>query len=234
VHDGQTVYTLRNVAFTPLRVRELQTLLRFAKDPSQLTAEGMKERHGRDGDQVCIRVSLPDPSRLTREVCVDPASHDIVREEYDSFEGTSRTMYKNYAEFNGLRFPRKLEFYVDKNMTISATVVALETREFDLGLLTPPQGAIERRDCARKIHPVPIKTPQPDVLPSPARTANAMLAITVQKDGSVSDIVAIGGSTHSLDRVTIDALKAWKFKPAMCGDEAVVDDITINMQYGNH
>jgi outer membrane biosynthesis protein TonB len=37
----------------------------------------------------------------------------------------------------------------------------------------------------------------------------------------------IGADARPLDDATLSALKTWKFKPAMCGAEAIVSDIQV-------
>jgi TonB family protein len=53
------------------------------------------------------------------------------------------------------------------------------------------------------------------------------VSMTVLADGSVGDVQLIGASTHSLDEATLQALKGWKFKPAMCGADPVIADIEV-------
>ena len=50
-------------------------------------------------------------------------------------------------------------------------------------------------------------------------------------DGSVTDIHLVGSSARSLDDATMQTLKGWKFKPAMCGTEPVVSDIHVVVSF---
>lgn len=231
VHDGENVHILRNLATTPQRIRELYSLLTAPESAGQFDAESMKERRQKRNKEICIRATSAAYPGQEKEIWVDSASNDILREEYDSFGRRARNMYTDYAEFNGVRYPRKLERTIEDKPEILIETVSIEAREFDPILLSPPSGAIERRDCHGKTNPVPLKTTSPDVLPRNGLAANATLAVTVEKDGSVSNVVAIGGSSHALDQVTIDAVKTWKFKPAMCGADPVVEDTVISMNY---
>jgi len=60
---------------------------------------------------------------------------------------------------------------------------------------------------------------------------DSAIEMTVMTDGSVTNIHLIGTSTHSMDDVTLQTLKAWKFKPAMCGSEPVISDIQVVVSF---
>jgi periplasmic protein TonB len=83
-------------------------------------------------------------------------------------------------------------------------------------------------------HAVPVKTPDP-IYPESARQNKLMgdtvVAMTVLTDGSVSDIQLIGSAAHSMDNASLETLRSWKFKPAMCGTEPVVSDIEVVVSF---
>lgn len=82
--------------------------------------------------------------------------------------------------------------------------------------------------------PVPVKQPDP-LYPKSAIQNRVMgdttVSMTVFVDGSVGEIQLLGSSTHSLDDATLQTLKGWKFKPAMCGAEPVVSDIQVVVNF---
>ena len=57
------------------------------------------------------------------------------------------------------------------------------------------------------------------------------VAMTVVTDGSVSDVQLVGTATRSMDDATLHTLKAWKFRPAMCGSEPVISDIEVVVSF---
>ena len=101
-------------------------------------------------------------------------------------------------------------------------------------LLVPPRGAIERPECADMKHAVPVKTPDP-MYPKSASENRLMgdttVVMTVLADGSVSNIQLVGSAARSMDNATLETLKGWKFKPAMCGTEPVVSDIHVVVSF---
>ena len=55
--------------------------------------------------------------------------------------------------------------------------------------------------------------------------------MTILADGSVDDVHVIQGRTPAMNAVIQKSLKLWKFKPAMCGTEPVVSDITVVVSF---
>jgi len=83
-------------------------------------------------------------------------------------------------------------------------------------------------------HAIPVKTPDP-MYPKSASENKMMgdttVAMTVLTDGSVTDIHLIGSAARSMDEATLQTLKGWRFKPAMCGAEPVVSDIQVIVSF---
>ena len=56
---------------------------------------------------------------------------------------------------------------------------------------------------------------------------DTIVAMTILTDGSVSGIQLVGSAARSMDDATLQTLRSWKFKPAMCGADPVVSDIEV-------
>jgi TonB family protein len=166
---------------------------------------------------------------------VNPASREIVTDEWkEEPDERFRKEYSDYSEFRGFRYPRKIEQFENGIKTITAHVLNLTTSPIDEALLVPPKGSIERRQCADMKHPVPIKNPDP-LYPRSAVDNRLMgktiVSMTVLADGSVGDIQLIGSAGQSMDDATLRTLKGWTFKPAMCGADPVVSDISVEVNF---
>ena len=113
-------------------------------------------------------------------------------------------------------------------------MISLAPSTFDETLLVVPRDAVERRLCDDMKHATPVKTPDP-LYPKSASKNRLMgdttVSMTVLTDGSVTDIQVIGKATQSMDDATLQTLKGWKFKPAMCGSDPVVSDITVIVSF---
>jgi TonB family protein len=166
---------------------------------------------------------------------VDTSSRDIVSDAWQEPPDERRLeLYSDYFDFEGHRYPRKLQLKINGSGAIKADVQKLTTEPFDEQLLVPPKGAIERRQCEAIKHAVPIKTPDP-VYPRSASQNRMMgdttVSMTVLTDGSVTDIQLIGSATQSMDIATLQTLKSWRFKPAMCGNDPVISDIMVVVSF---
>ena len=235
IQDGDRLYTSRNAGFTPIRIRELTGLIHFAGGPEGLAAKKLKQRVENGISMNCLQVIHQNFKGEPHEVCVNATSHDILSEEWhEKPDELRREQFMDYSDFGGHRYPRELQLQVNGSRAITVTITSLTTATFDEGLLTPPKGAIERRQCADLKHAVPVKTPDP-MYPKSASQNKLMgdvaVAMTVLTDGSVTDIQLIGGAAHSMDDATLQTLKGWKFKPATCGTEPIVSDIEVIVSF---
>ncbi len=235
VKNGDRLYTSRNAPFTPVRTLELLSVIHVGQNRDRLQIRKLKRRAEKGLAITCLQLQKQSKGGETHELCIDSSSHEIVSDEWKvQPDGSIRIEYSDYAEFRGHSYPRKISRFEDGIKTITAQVVSVSTVPFDDALLVPPKGAIERRHCADMKHPIPVKTPDP-MYPKSASQNRLMgdttVSMTVFADGSVGDIHLIGSSGRSMDDATLETLKGWKFKPAMCGTEPVVADIEVVVSF---
>ncbi|MBV9572420.1 MAG: energy transducer TonB [Acidobacteriales bacterium] len=234
VHNGDRLYTSRNAGFTPLRLRELISLLQFSEVSERQISKKQRQRVEGGVGLTCLQVQ-PQESGEHHEVCLNSATHEIVSDEWQrSPDEKRREQYSDYFDFRGHRYPRSLQLLVNGSKVITANVTNLASADFDQALLVPPKGAIERRRCKDMKRAAPIRTPDPLYPKSASQNrsiGDTTVAMTVLTDGSVTDIQLIGSSTRAMDDATLQTLKSWRFKPAMCGNEPVVSDIEVVVSF---
>jgi TonB family protein len=236
VKDGEWHYTKRNADFTPLPVGNLINLLSFGAGSENLAAKRVKRRTENGVELNCIETTRRDfPKADPHEICLNGTSNEIAVDEWQEVpDEKRREQFNDYFDFGTHRYPRRLELVVNGSKVIAANVVDLAVATFDPSLLTPPQGAIARRECEGLKRAIPVKTPVPAV-PKSVRVGGMMgdstVAMTVLTDGSVANIRLVGRASRSMDEATLQTLKGWKFKPAMCGAESVVTDITVIVSF---
>jgi len=234
IRNGDRLYTSRNIAFEPVRIGELVSLLQFAEGSEGLLVKKERRRVENGVELTCLQVE-GEKIRGKHEVCVNSASHEILSEEWqEPPDQRRREEYSDYFDFVGHRYPRKLQLIVNGSKVITANVSNLAAAGFDQSLLVAPKGAIERRKCKDMKHATPVKTPDP-MYPRSASQNKLMgdttVAMTVLTDGSVTDIQLVGSAGRSMDDATLQTLKTWRFKPAMCGTEPVVSDIEVVVSF---
>lgn len=237
IRNGEKLYTIRNMSFTPFRVGELISLLQFAPNasPGSFVVKKPKQRIENGKGITCMQVKGDEDRDKPREFCIDSASHDILTVDWkEPPDELRREQFADYFEFDAHRYPRKLELIVNGSKVITAQVDELTIAAIDEGLLIPPKGAIERRQCGGMKHAIPVSTPDPMYPKSASQNqigGDTIVAMTVLTDGSVADIQLVGSSARSLDEASLNTLKKWKFKPAMCGAEPVVSDIHVVVSF---
>jgi TonB family protein len=235
IRKGDRLYTSRNAPFTPVRVTELISLISLVGDPDQLQAKKTKRRVEKGVEVACIEVQGAGQENSKHEVCLNPDSHELLSDAWEAYtDDHRRAEYSDYFEFRGHRYPRKINLFVNGSKVIEAQVASLVTAPLDEKLLVLSAEAIERRQCDGIKHPVPIKTPDPSY-PESARQnrliGDTMVSMTVLPDGAVDNIQLIGKSSHAMDNATLQILRTWKFKPAMCGAEPVTYDIQVVVSF---
>lgn len=234
VRNGDWHYTARNAEITPLVLLDLFRLVGFDIDSDDVTAKKERRRAENGVDMSCIQVERKDSTESSRNVCINAASGEILIDEWKEPSGEQHgEQFADYFDFQTHHYPRTLELSVNGSKVITANVSNLIPASFDESLLAPPPGAIARRECDDLKHAVLLRAPGLD-FPAAARVQGGgkmMVLITVNSDGSAGNIKLASSSGIPLDDATKKALQSYKFKPAMCGTEPVVSDVTVEVNY---
>jgi len=233
VKSGDSRYTARNSEINPILIGDIFKLLDLDDNAGNLTAKKEKHRSEHGVNLNCIQVE--GKFETSHRVCLDPATSDILSDEWkEAPDEQDSEKFTNYFYFGSHHYPHTLELRVNDKSVVTANVLDLTAAPFDESLLTPPPGAIARRECDGETAPKAISTPDVDFsgLPSNDKSpGDSTVAMTVLADGSVDDIHIVQGMTPSMDQVILKTLKLWKFTPAMCGTEPVVADITVVVSF---
>jgi TonB family protein len=237
VRKGDRLYIKRNAYFTPLRISELQHLVPVLENDTDYW-EVKKSKHKVEGglEQDCLEIRARDGSKVWnphRTVCVSSGGEVNSDETRDDVE-LRKKEFLNYQSFGGHRYPRQLRLLVNGSLALGVEVTTLREIDVTQESFLLPAGAIERRQCDHMVVPKPISTPEPNYPLSAKQNliqGTVTVAVTVQPDGSVSDVHLLGTAEHEMDAVTQEIVKTWKFKPAMCGSEPVAYDIQVDMNF---
>jgi TonB family protein len=234
---GESTYTLRNVYFTPKQIDDLMGLIRVGEVYQKLMTRAEKQRIEGGVRLDCMEAQNPDPKfkREHFEVCVDSTTHDIVAEtrRYTGYasDDVYGKQFSDFVNFGGHRYPRKFESLKDGHLTMSASVTQLQESPLDPKLLVPPPGAIERRECPDKKPPEVLDQPTPNYDPRNHGKTETDAQVTVLTDGTIGNVQIVGSADRAHDNLVMEALKKWKFKPAMCGADPVVADIYVSLVF---
>lgn len=239
IRKGENRYLLRNSSFTPLAVTALLDLSKvLSTDLDDWNLKKVKRKGINGRECACFELRFKTGNE-TREVCVDRTTSEVLSDETNlqnyAFASRTRKTFGNYQAFGGYRYPQQFKLEKDGATSIDAKVVSLKESSFPDSTFVSPPGAILRRECEQLKNPVAISMPDPEY-PHPAGGNSvagiAVVAITVLKDGSVTDIQVVQNADPSINKATVDAVKTWKFKPAMCGTEPIIRDLQVEIKYG--
>lgn len=238
VRKGGYVYISRNLPFTPIRVAELNRLLRVFTWGNPETAPNWTTRRIQTRtvggiNAECIEFHIRHGG-TKYDVCFDTTTKQPLSEELNSDEH-ARMEFADYQPFREHRYPRKLRLLLNGKPVLTADVVSLEDSSTDDATFTPPASAIERRACEESLTPPRgVSTPSPAFPRSVARgtaMATSVLQITVLADGTVTNPQVIRSAGPDVDSSAQRAVRGWKFKPAMCGPEPIATDIQVEVNF---
>lgn len=234
IRNSGWLYTTRNSSSTPVRVRQLIQLLAYAEEAKDLDVDREQEMTEYGFPVSCLRVKKKRTKETPHQVCLT-SSHQISSDTWwDLPDSPTREEFADYTDFAGHRYPRSLQLLENGSRAIKASVKSLSAIAFDDALLNKPEGAIERRQCDNWQPPKALKTPDPPYPPAASRNGSigdSIVSMTVLADGTATDFQLIGTASHAMDQSTLDTLKKWKFKPAMCGNEPVVSDVEVIVSF---
>src|SRR5438445_9921677 len=100
IRNGDRLYTSRNISFTPLRIRELISLLQFAEGSEGLLVKKQRQRVENGVAMTCLRVEQENIKGKPHEVCLNSVSQEILSDEWqEPPDERRREQYGDYFDF---------------------------------------------------------------------------------------------------------------------------------------
>lgn len=224
----------RSLRYTPAPVESI----RFAVDPvrmlglqGRLKIMSVREELAANERLTCVTERLP--GHVQQEACVD-TSTGVLR----WVQGLRRRIeYSDYTSYGAKLVPHTIRDTLDGKTTWQYQIsrVTQDLGENPSSFFTVPPGAQEWASCVHPTKPDPVKIsdaprhlqPHPDLL-----VGQIEMLVEVGPEGRVHDIIALGSTSPTVGKAEIrNAIREWRFKPAMCGPVPVPSELTINMQY---
>lgn len=242
VRNGDQEWIDRNLAYPPLHVQQLNKLFEpihslEPADGSAAHVHDFKKEKFQGHEVRCATVESRIRGNFQfvskEKLCFD-AQWNLVKRTKDSFGKEDELQFSDFADFGGKSYPRKLQFLSGGGVAVEASISQLEANQPSSGLFLALPAAQMRQTCDQVLPPLAERTPDPQYSES-ARKAKiegiATLFVTVGADGRVSDAVIVQTVEPTLDKNAVEAVKRWKFKPALCGATPVPTDITVEVQF---
>lgn len=227
VGRGTKVWRERNIEFTPQSAFWIQSLL-SNYDRLVLDEHEKVDSVYRRSDLQCVTLRGDSDSR---DLCFDRSGtlrHVVYPDEMTAYS------YSDYTKFGEKLFPRSLIVSAHGRLVVKATA---SLTEFDqgsyLGPFEPPPGIVGMSGC---MNPTPsrlVKKVEPRytyLARGQGRHGSVYLTIHIAADGTVRNIRVLGTAGPDLDDAAVDAVRAWKYSPFLCGGVPVEGEegVTVN------
>jgi TonB family protein len=236
VVKGSKVWTKRSLPFRPLRVQQAIQLLQPVRmhQGAKFKVENTKKLKLRPDGDVSNCFIVRDGGNL-RQSCFDEKSGMYTRHVLYSGSAFS---YLDYMEFGDKLFPKTLQYsdvadlIVQVKVTELKTISAAEDAVLSPLLDTQPQDRCDNPQSAKMLNS---KAPDFDAIAykylRPGERTDVIVSGVVSTDGNLEDLHVLQTGSNEVNAATINALRKWKFQPALCGEKPVVTELLFHFPY---
>jgi Gram-negative bacterial TonB protein C-terminal len=165
-------------------------------------------------------------------LCFDPERKVLL----ESMERQRAIEFSDFGDVDGHLFPKKITVLLEL-ATKETPILAIEDIQVIKAQFAPtafavPPHAMEFDTCENMQAAKPVQMPRPEFSPTVARR-NAGTPIVhiygiVEKDGTLQNVKMLTTDAE-LQQSIIDALKKWRYTPAMCGTTPVATEKEIQI-----
>jgi hypothetical protein len=226
--DGQ-LYRLRRPSFTPPAARQdIATDLRYLPAAMEDIVVRVFDRQVDGNATHCVL--LRKPFALPSNWCFDATSGLPLVEYFENYD--HRIEFRGYRQFGSKYVPGTVEMFQRGSLIGRAVIDRVEAGlPDDPKLFKPPAGLEGQPWCYDMRFVQWLSNPRPDI-PQGMRSHSGLQLIyevTVDARGNVSNVVPMAEKPFA-DRIVMETLATWKFKPASCGGTPVPFDMMMNFQ----
>lgn len=140
-------------------------------------------------------------------------------------------VYREFQQFGGKSIPTLYECFEDKKLRFLGQITNFASNaELDQNLFAPLSDAKESINCLTRAEPPkPIYQPEP-VPPDPG---NKLITMSVQvgTDGTPHGLKIVGPADPAYGKAALDAVRQWRFKPALCGGQPMEVEIAVEIVF---
>jgi len=228
---GTTLWTKRSLEYVPLQARWVETAFRNLAHLNRNQDE--VRRYWTTSDHhVPLRCMELDRDGKPRSFCFDP-ENNLTKVEFIDTQTVYE--YSDFRQFGSKSAPAKVSIKREGQAVLTGTIDIPSTDgRVDPALLTPSSGARKRITCLNPDFPT-LKTKvlphYPEQARSLYRAGTAIGYILIAADGSVQNPTIIQTAGESLDAVSLEAVRQWKYEPAKCGDVPVEAEAEIGINF---
>jgi len=229
---GDKVYVWRS-PHVPLDFSTLQDLDRLWQIslPVKAIPGALKKMEVHSAPALCFEAKLDKGS--SRRSCFDPGTRlvtsDLLQDPYE----TRELVFSNYEAFEGEEFPNTVAYMRNGAPFFEVRDIKVTKAQFETEYFTPPQGASEFDTCRDPQSPRLVKHVAPEY-PAIARMSHVRgevrLMGVIGKEGRLTNLRVISGNPV-LAAAALDALKQWRYVPAMCPSGPVERETQLKIAF---
>ncbi|MGA2353454.1 MAG: energy transducer TonB [Terriglobales bacterium] len=209
--------------------------------PSRNTKFEFKSSWIPNSTKQCFLSKAVGEKHQRHAFCFDNDHHVLARSDSPQSVGDRvadyACDYNQFAKFGDYWFPRQMECRVNGHRQIEAKVVDLSPASSpDSGLFKPPDGALEMGVCpANPLSPKAISTPDPSVPRGMLeRQVSVSIWMIVDINGKPQDLKVSRSGGKEFDRSALEAVRGWRFKPAICNGQPISAHINVEIRFSPH
>ncbi len=169
--------------------------------------------------------------------CLDPSTSVLLIHEISGGPNWNpfhySCIYRYYEQFGDELFPRSVRCRNGPGDNVMLTILKLSKEVTpDESLFAKPPGAVETRNCQTDVSaPSPTYTPNVEHPGQHSQVITVVLWTAVDENGNARDTKIARTGGDYFDHLALNALRQWKFKPAMCGGAPIAVAMEIEMKF---
>ena len=227
---GNTMYRTRNPGFTPPSLRrDIAGSLRNLPETLNFKILRVYNHKVSDVEARCVYLEQKNGGQAEIRWCFDPSTGLPLA--MLSGNGHRRIEFSNYKPLGNKFVPGSVEVLIEGKQTGKAVIERVDPGIPDPShAFEPPAGATVRQWCDDMEGPIFTSGGRPDIPPAAHFGTGIALhyELTVDAGGNVTSITPMAASPYA-DRIAMETMRGWQFKPAMCDHTPVPTDIVINL-----
>lgn len=244
--QGDKLWMQRNAGFELLRPAQLHRMLDLMAlhPPSDEELKGVEHHKGTSCAKMAsgydsYKLCFDDKGRLAREertsITVYPHMDFSTAPAQSTPPVQTTYEYSDYAAFGDKSYPRKLRVLENGKPAVEAEVTMMQKSPNSVAAVTPPKEIEPQAWCAdptpaRIAHITKDLPHSTELVGGYSTEGRVVVSGVIGADGKLDNQSITLRSTRGLDDPILSALRDWSFVPARCGQQAIAQDMFLDIQ----
>ena len=173
----------------------------------------------------------------TAALCFDKLNGTLTSQTTSVQRGTRYEkrvcLYSGYQKFGEHLLAKSYLCYEHAKPRLEAQLVELTPNPaLDPAMFTPMEGAKESVNCLGTVRPPKLVNSVTPPLPKMSRSGDTILmTVVVDTTGKPKDPKVVSTPDQSFDQVALNAIRQWRFKPALCDGEPMEKTMAVEINF---